>query len=762
LNLVGQTVIWSAEAEAGDLLGSAIIKQGCSYASGGEFVQIGNSKENGIRFSSVKVPVDGDYQLCIYYFNGADQVLDIFLNENLVETVKFPMANWCYQGSAGFLFVPLNLTQGNHTIDLKVSNNTTAPFIDKINLKSTFQVDLEPTNYYISSSSGEDANSGLRPEEAWASLTRISSQLLNPGDSIFFKAGDKFSGQLNILGSGTTGNLIYFGKYGQGEKPILDGGIAEDGAYLATVWINNQQYIEIADLEICNERLVSRDGVPDELAFGIYVLNDGNEVMHHYHFHDLTIRDVFAIATGGQDFNSIKVAGIGFNSTKNTALGKEKHIRDVIVEDCYITHTTRYGIHTGHGGGAAGIGNDSINRNMNMIFRNNHFYQTGGTCIMPGKVYNCLVENNIFDYPGSNADSRMVNRGSGAWFWSSCNVISQYNKSYHVRGNGDSYGQHIDYVNKNVILQYNYSEDSEGGFVEILGKNVNSVYRFNVSVNDGFRDKKGNSLWVSDYAGTNNKVLSDSNYIYNNTIYVDADITPDISIVGKNTFVYNNIFYAKDNARIGEQVTVQIAEGYELKMSNNLYFGNVNSTFSNYDLNPVFGDPVFMKPGESNAEAYRLGLDSKAFDKGLTFSEPQFPMAGKGIFKDIKLYPDLDFFGNSVSVSYTIPHIGAYNGNPVDNVGIKDLKMIDPGSVNIYPNPVKADIFICFEGILQGSSTIYLSDIQGKIIQTQTVLVQRGTNSISLKIDSQLRNGIYFLSIEEDGFFITKRIVILR
>ena len=78
---------------------------------------------------------------------------------------------------------------------------------------------------------------------------------------------------------------------------------------------------------------------------------------------------------------------------------------------------------------------------------------------------------------------------------------------------------HIDFGNKNIFFQYNYSEDSEGGFCEILGKNINSVYRFNVSVNDGFRNTN-NSIWVSNYAGSGNAIKSDENYIYNNTIYV--------------------------------------------------------------------------------------------------------------------------------------------------------------------------------------------------------------------------------------------------
>jgi len=562
-------------------------------------------------------------------------------------------------------------------------------------------------------------------------------------------------GQLIVNGSGVEGKPIVISSYGDGNKPVINGASVEGGDHLAAILINNQEYIEIENLEITNDRKVSRSGVSDNLAYGIYVLNDGDEIMKHLKFRHLTIRDIFAVSLDGVEFNSIKVSAIAFRSEKNIAAGKEKHIRDVLVDSCYITRTARYGILTGHGGGDEGIGNDSVNRNMNLVFRNNHFYQTGGSCITPSRSFNCLVENNIFDYPGSDVDPRMAQRGSGAWFWSCRNIIAQYNKSYHVRGNGDSYGMHIDFGNKDVILQYNYSEDSEGGFVEILGKNINSTYRFNVSVNDGFRVNKGNSIWVSDFAGTNNRISSDSNYVYNNTIYVDANITPDISIVGKNTFVYNNIFYATGSAKIGEQVTIEIDEGSELKMSNNLYFGNISNSFRNWDQSPVFGDPGFANAGELNTDGYSLvNKQSPAINAGIIFPEPIFPVAGKGIFKDVALIPEFDLYGNTVNVGTVVSNIGAYNGDP-NITGLNIAKRINDTSISIYPNPVNHEINISLNREAVGKLTIVITDIQGRILQTSTQ-DHSTEGSFKIPIKSDLRNGIYILNVKGAGFMESK------
>ena len=58
------------------------------------------------------------------------------------------------------------------------------------------------TQYFISSSEGNDKNDGLSDLSPWASLDRLNSEKLYPGDIIKFKRGDVFYGQLRIDESG--------------------------------------------------------------------------------------------------------------------------------------------------------------------------------------------------------------------------------------------------------------------------------------------------------------------------------------------------------------------------------------------------------------------------------------------------------------------------------------------------------------------------------------------------------------------------------
>jgi len=756
----GTNPVWTGEAESAVPSGTVEITEGCANASGGEFVKMLNAGGNAILFEGIMIEKEGSYELGIDYFQAADSKLELIVNDISLGEILFPAAQWCYQAPAMEYSTTIDVVKGANKVELRVVDGITGPFVDRLNLFDPDNAHV-PGTYYVSSSQGDDANDGLTKESPFKTLERISGTNLGPGDSILFKTGDSFVGQLVVNGSGSRDSVIVISAYGDGDKPILDGSNVEGGDHLATILINNQGFITVEKLEITNERKVSRNGVSDNLAYGIYVHNSGNEIMSDLTFKHLTIRDIYAISLEGVEFNSIKVAAIGFKSEKNMVAGKEKHIRDVIVDSIYVEHTTRYGIHTAHGGGDEGIGNDSLNRNMNLVFRNSHFYQTGGSCITPGRSYNCLVENNIFEYPGSDYDPRMANRGSGAWFWSCQNVIAQYNKIYHVRGHGDSYGMHIDFGNTNVILQYNYSEDSEGGFVEILGNNINSVYRFNISVNDGFRDNKGNTLWVSDFAGTNNRIRSQDNYIYNNSIYVDKSITPDISITSFDTYVFNNIFYTAGAATIGQQVTVDIAQGSNFVMSNNLFYGNVSSTFRNYDANPVYGDPQFTDPGSQDIDGYRISESSPALTAGITFPEPAFPNAGKGIFKDLTTYPEFDLYGNPVNVRFDIPSIGAYNGDEVTS-GIGFSGIPQQNRMLVHPNPVKDHLHITLTSESAEELRFVICDFQGRIYQSIPSEVMNGENKLKFQVDPALRNGMYVISKAKPGFTESQIFVLVR
>src|SRR5688572_25112942 len=89
-------------------------------------------------------------------------------------------------------------------------------------------VTVEATNYYFSSTNGNDARSAAEasnPATPWKSLSKLNSIMatLNPGDNVYFQRGDYFEGAITITRSGTSGAPITFSAYGSGSNPVISG-----------------------------------------------------------------------------------------------------------------------------------------------------------------------------------------------------------------------------------------------------------------------------------------------------------------------------------------------------------------------------------------------------------------------------------------------------------------------------------------------------------------------------------------------------------
>lgn len=505
--------------------------------------------------------------------------------------------------------------------------------------------------YYVSSVDGNDSWEGTSKERPWKSLARVSVARLAPGDQVLFKAGDIFVGQLLVQSSGAAGRPLRFASYGNGPKPLIDGGSAAGGGYSAAILIPNRHHIEISNLEITNRVDQARPGEPPAWSFGIHISNDGGGVLKHFRLTRLTIRDVFAeeIDHRSEDaFNNVVVSAIRFAADRESAQGQPSYFKDIVISGNDIRRSGRFGVQIGH----AGTGPDSSDAhsrnpetgfNLDIVVRDNRFFELGGTAVQLAGARNALIENNDFERTGSSVvPDRMVGRGSGAWVINSRDVVAQHNRSRHVRGYKDSYGMHVDFGNLNILYQYNYSEDSEGGFVEILGNNKNVIWRYNISVNDGLREKEGNTIWFSNWS--RGMIPSKDIYVYNNTIFVRSGLYPDLNFRAQNANIWNNIFYVSREAMIGEAMRVELRGG-ALDVAGNLFFGRINKNFMAKDAKSVIGDPLFVRPGATNTDGYRLRAGSPALGRGVAIKHPAFPAAGQGIFSGISAEPRVDFFG---------------------------------------------------------------------------------------------------------------------
>lgn len=627
-------------------------------------------------------------------------------------------------------------------------------------------------SYYLSSTEGLDSNAGTM-DEPWKTLEKISSVILQPNDTVCFKRGERFDGHFIVKGSGSESQPIVITSYGQGERPIITGEVGEaaGGDYREAIYVENNDHLLFTELEINNERRYTRSGVDSIDAFGIYIYNSGPRILRNFTFRNITFRNVYAVKEleNPADFNDIKVAALRFATKGNWITGKEKNTRNILVEDCYFENLQRLGVHITHAGGNTAGGNDSINRNMDLVFRNNEFHNTGGTCILPTSTYNCLIENNLFDRPGAGTDPRMPARGSSVWTWNCHNTVIQHNRCMHIRGYLDSHGIHIDHKNRNTFVQYNYMEDCEGGFVEILGGNINAVYRFNISVNDGWRENpnwknSNHTLFISEKIGPDEILRSDSSYIYNNTIFIDSAYSTSIDIDANNTFIYNNIFCAVDGGVIGgKQVSIN-SDGPGLFLSNNLYMGDISSSFTTLsEESNVSGNANFINPEGETAEDFQLGFPGPSINAGLAMPGPGIPGAGSGIFKDIPAYPVKDFFGHPVDLVSGSPNIGACNSKDGRLSSLEEVKAYMAGqNWSFYPNPANRILTLEHKAKSDAQIHVRIFDGLGQLVQTQGHLNKTGPGKYRLELSPELPNGLYILHIDDGDYPVGKQFLILR
>ena len=738
LNIVSAQINQNLEAESATLKGTAVIVT-CTNASGGQMVKgLANGISNSITFEKISIPQAGDYFVSVDYYSTNKRDLTYRINDETAQTVTVPTTGvWCYLGGVpGNYIFKINLIEGENSLLFYDS-----PIIDKIVIL-TDTTARKASAIYVSSSMGDDSNNGLSPETAFQTLGKVNSLDLLPGDSLLFKSGDTFIGKLSIVNeSGSSKKPVLISNYGDGDLPVFDG----DG-YLSTIHVVNSGFLHISNIEIKNDGGPAKPGDSEVLRYGLYIQNtftDGT-FFEHYRFNNLTFKNIYPTVEITDDDNT----GVNAHAIITSgSWGDNIHptrFEDMLIENCLFTRTARHAVVL-----------KAIN---NLIIKNNLFEHVGGAgMVIANGSTNILVENNTTNYTGSSIDSRMAGRGSGIWCYRSKNLTVQYNKFMHARGIHDSYGMHIDIGNRNVVYQYNYSEDNEGGFVEILGENVNIGYRYNFSVGDGWRkrgNRHGQIFWLAGWSGDpKNPLGSDSIFVYNNSIYVRDSIAPGIWIesVSKNARIYNNIINVANEFG---SVVIKNNTGFN-DFDYNIWYGNIPATDEDGDsyrgTNALTSNPLYADEIVTDSLGFLLQTESPAIGSGKLI----YNSGESGEFDYFYNNGGKDYYGQIVSSSQT-PNIGASNKKPL-GVNVHGIQMMQ--SLSMFPNPVKMGSILNIEVPLNSHKNqiaIEIIDVAGKI-KFQKLY----SDNSKINIDTNgFMPGIYFVRIKRHSISQIKKLLV--
>lgn len=466
--------------------------------------------------------------------------------------------------------------------------------------------------YHVDSGTGDDAASGLSPEQAWKSLEKANATLLKPGDRLLFKAGGHWTGQLKPHGAGDPSALVSIGRYGEGPLPRIDGA----GRHADTVLLRNTPFLEIADLEVTN---LGETAAP--WRTGVTASADGMGKMERVYLRRLHVHDV-----NGDLRKSHEGCGIFFEAKG----GKDSHFDGLLIEKCRVERTDRNGI--------CQRGTGKV-RSRQVIIRENTLEDIGGDGIKLWGTDGGLIERNVVRKARARCNEKEA--AAGIWPFACDDTVIQFNEVSGTVGTLDGQAYDSDYGCRRSVFQYNCSFQNEGGFMLICspGKAVNedTVIRYNISMHDGI-----NSARVLHFGGGASRT-----HVYNNTIIIGPH--QDIPLLlfsewnggrAKDSRFTNNLFLVEPGGR----ATYRLQPGTGHVFDSNLFAGRHEGLPEGCAISPapaLAGPLVKPAPGTAWLKALRPAVGAK-IPRG----------------RVIENHGGRDFFGNPVPLDRP-PAIGA-------------------------------------------------------------------------------------------------------
>ena len=536
---------------------------------------------------------------------------------------------------------------------------------------------VSATTYYVSSSLGNDSNSGTSESLAWKSLTKVNASTFKAGDQILFKRGDVWRETLTIPSSGTSDKYITFGGYDIGDNPKILGSVQAttwSATGMSNVWVSNtivlnNPYNMYTKAEIFFQEL------DNSVKWGNYkTYSDLSELTTEYDW-TWTGNQVYVYATSDPDsrYTSVEVPqrrnGIELNDKEYITIDgidmfyqiqagvresyPARDLNGLIIKNCEIAYngviesTFAVGMsvwhsdmliqnNTIHDCGRRGV---SINLDtgssisiQNIIIQNNHFYNgfhTTGTDISnigESSMNDITVRYNFFE--GSQ------NRKVGAAYDAATNT---YPRSNHIYSANNSTGS----IN-NLNIYYNKFTYCYGGGVVLNGLDISYVYN---NTFYGFNTTLDIGTGQIYYQGVHKSAVARNNLFYNDAdhntyqfllcIYSTSEASPNVDID-------YNLYYCVD-----PDISAFTNGGSFYKISQ---WPTYKST-TGWDVgSPAPANPMFISTTDYRFQSSSTAINA-GVNVGLTTDYQGNPIVGT---------PDLGTFEYGDNADLTPPVVSAF------------------------------------------------------------------------------------------------------
>ena len=167
------------------------------------------------------------------------------------------------------------------------------------------------SNYYVDpSSSGSNLGTFTDP---WKSINDIpwSINYFLPGDTVFFKRGQQYTGTLSINSSGSNGSPIVFMPYGSGNAPLFQYNVANPAESLiydrTIIRLNQVNYVVIDGFELTDATISETDhAITANVGYGVYIYKGAGSNGSNNIIKNLTISRLgCGVSIDGGSYNTI-------------------------------------------------------------------------------------------------------------------------------------------------------------------------------------------------------------------------------------------------------------------------------------------------------------------------------------------------------------------------------------------------------------------------------------------------------------------------
>ncbi|AEK46516.1 hypothetical protein DV26_41310 [Amycolatopsis mediterranei] len=567
------------------------------------------------------------------------------------------------------------------------------------------------TWWWVDCASAGNGN-GTAQSSPWNTLSSVNAHTFKAGDGLVFATGTSCRGQLALRGSGASGNPIVIGQWRSGHgsgKPILAGG----GVTPATVYLHDNEYVTVEDLEVTNSGASAGDRA------GILAYNDTGSTLHGITITANTVDNVNGYRWGYYGVN----AGIAVDI--DGGLANPGVYSGVTISDNAVWNVNRAGVWVG-----SLAENGAISaRSTGVTISGNQMTDLGADGIVTRYTSGAQILNNVVYDAGSWSGG--ANSGSpsyynpypdGIWPVNSDNPVVQGNEVFGFvsQGAGDGDALDCDLHTTNCLMQDNYSHDNvDGLWMDCSGAGGRGeVFRYNISQNDA---TARNGIFNNGCGG------SPTPAVYNNTVYIGSG-SPKIDSAnranwGSGTAFTDNIIDNQGNGGFGTSA----------RWDHTLFHGSGNRPADN--TNAVVGDPRFAHPnGAGNgrgtaAAAYALSSGSAAIGTAVA-------IAGA---------PGRDFSGNSVCAS---PDIGAMQ-NLCGPAGQVNNPGFETGSLSPWTNLAGAGVV--GDNAHTGSYAVRTGNVNSGVSQTVYGLASNRTYTLTGWVKSSNGSDAVYVGVKNYG-----------